>query len=1355
MTDPPASSSPRDHRLDEAIAAYYEAVQLGQAPDRDKFLAGFPDLADELRSFLDDKAAFERRACRASPPPPAGEALTLGQGGTPAEPVSLGTVRYFGDYELLEEIARGGMGVVFRARQKSLNRTVALKMILAGRLASAADVQRFRTEAQAAANLDHPNILPIYEVGEHEGQHYFSMKLIEGGSLADEVPRQAAGDSRSEEDDSDSPSRSWRPGAKLLAAVARAVHHAHRHGILHRDLKPANILLDRDGQPHVTDFGLAKHVEGEPGVSAPGAALTQSGAVVGTPSYMAPEQAAANKGLTTAADIYSLGAILYELLTGRPPFRAATPLETLLQVLHQEPPHVRALAPKVPVDLETICLKCLEKEPGKRYASAEALAEDLERWLRGEPISARPAGSLERAWKWARRRPAVAALTFVSLAAAVALLVGGLVFNARLQIALGEVEDQKGALRAVRAEADRRLESVRALERKAYAGDIDRAHRELRDAWPIRATDLLDHRLGSALCGWEWHYLKRLCHREVLSMSGTGCLAWSPDGRTLATLGPPIGRSIELRDAGSGRLLRSLPARVGSFTSLSFSQDARLLGTANTDEGLQVWDVTTGKPLRTWKDQDPGARPRGVLRPDGKQVASVCGQSVKFWDAATGKLQRAVHYQPEHWMINNSVECLAYSPDGALLAVGTGYGHIVVWRSHSGELAWVSKAHHNGVVTAVAFGPDGRSLLSTGSDRTVRRWDLTTPTPSFSSWTGPESGVREVAFRSDGKRFLTAGWDRLIRLWDAGTGRPLAVWCGHEKTIRGVAYSPDGRRFASVSDGSVLKVWDAAAPADVWPAHLNAEGLSDLAYSPDGKLLALARVQRAFRTTPKGTEGRVGVELCDTATGRHLRTLVRHTLVQVTPDNSTWLKRIAFSHDSKRLATVDVVVASHGATAASAAQRAATVRILDVADGHEVFTLEQAGEQVAFSPDGRWIATLALPRRGQGAQGGPVRFWDAATGKRAFEHREAGKRSTMLAFSPDGRSLALGGSDLTVYEVLGDGLRAVHSFAGPTSCLTFSPDGRFLAASDWPGEVQIWDLRGGHERWHIGQRRHTGRSGAGSFALLYSTPNWLAFTPDSKRLSYATDAQTVRLWDMEGGQDVLVLEDFATGIDRLMFSQDGHRLLAVDSRPRWHVWDATPLPAQVAYGQVAQKRVDELFGAVQLRAEVIARLKQDRALPEPARRAALRLAEQVEENPDALNNLSWGVVVRPGAKESALRLALRQAEAAARLRPQDPGILNTLGAARYRADQYAGARDALLRGRQLRTEKDRDRMFEDLAFLAMTYHRLGDHPQARAFLQRLRRLDAEERDPDTAAEYEALRSEAEALITGKEPAPPR
>ncbi len=317
-------------------------------------------------------------------------AAVLGQDSSAAPGASEPTrIRDFGDYEITRELARGGMGVVFLARQMSLNRTVALKMILAGQLANETDVKRFYTEAEAAANLDHPGIVPIFEVGQHEGQHYFSMGFVEGQSLAQKV---ATGPLPSRE------------AAESVVQIAEAVQYAHDKGVIHRDLKPANVLLNANGRPRVTDFGLAKRLQSDSGITA-------SGQIMGTPSYMPPEQAQGRAHIGPLADVYSLGAVLYCVLTAHPPFQASNSMDTLIQVLEKEPPAPRDLNAAIPMDLETICLKCLRKEPHRRYGTARELAEDLKRFLAGEPILARPVGRLEMLAKWARRRPAIASLS--------------------------------------------------------------------------------------------------------------------------------------------------------------------------------------------------------------------------------------------------------------------------------------------------------------------------------------------------------------------------------------------------------------------------------------------------------------------------------------------------------------------------------------------------------------------------------------------------------------------------------------------------------------------------------------------------------------------------------------------------------------------------------------------------------------------------------------------------------------------------------------------------------------------------------------------------------------------------------
>jgi tRNA A-37 threonylcarbamoyl transferase component Bud32 len=462
----PADDSTGDHHdpLDAVIAAYLQQIEAGQVPNREDLLARNPELADRLRAFFADFDRLDRQAgeLRLSNDP----GRTTGGS---EEANQLPRIRYFGDYELLEEVARGGMGVVYKARQVSLNRIVALKMILAGRLATPLDVARFRVEAEAAAGLDHPHIVPIYEVGEHDGQQYFSMRFIEGTSLARHPPSGP------------------RAAVGLLAAVARAVHYAHQRGILHRDLKPANILLDVQDQPHLTDFGLVKRLQEE-------ASLSPTGAIVGTPSYMAPEQAtprrgpsAPGSGLTTRADVYSLGAILYELLTGRPPFRAETPLETLLLVLESEPARPRSLNAQVDADLETICLKCLQKEPGKRYASAEALAEDLERWLRGEPILARPVGKVGRFTRWCRRNPVVAGLAATTAAALVAGTVISLAFA--MQAEQRREQAEKAEKVAVAAQEDLERETTLSLTGPLNSGGLEILSQQEDEAlWRLAGT---------------------------------------------------------------------------------------------------------------------------------------------------------------------------------------------------------------------------------------------------------------------------------------------------------------------------------------------------------------------------------------------------------------------------------------------------------------------------------------------------------------------------------------------------------------------------------------------------------------------------------------------------------------------------------------------------------------------------------------------------------------------------------------------------------------------------------------------------------------------------------------------------
>jgi hypothetical protein len=490
---------------------------------------------------------------------------------------SPGVIRYFGDYELFGEIARGGMGVVYRARQISLNRPIALKMILAGKLANASEVARFHTEAEAVARLDHPNIVPIHEIGEYEGCHYFSMKLIEGGNLAQKLSGKSL-----------TPIRA----ASLLAEIARAVHYAHQRGILHRDLKPTNILLGRNGEPYVTDFGLARLLGAE-------SELTGSMAVMGSASYMSPEQASGRtRELTTATDIYSLGTILYESVTGQPPFRAGTLIETVRQVVEKEPELPSGLNREVDHDLSTICLKCLEKEPRQRYGSAEAVAEDLERWLRHEPISARPISVWERGRKWVRRQPGIAALS-----ASVAVLLLALAIGSPLaawHIARARDEAKREASHAERAESE-----VREKLRESYLAHA-RANRF--SGRPGRRFESLEVLAKAAKIkpGID------LRNEAIACMALTDLRLLKRSGAFKQQLGfvvvdDEVERYAVAREDGDVSIhrifddeeLARFPGRNRTFPSMiRFSADAHWVGINFKDQSFRVIDLASGRVVR-------------------------------------------------------------------------------------------------------------------------------------------------------------------------------------------------------------------------------------------------------------------------------------------------------------------------------------------------------------------------------------------------------------------------------------------------------------------------------------------------------------------------------------------------------------------------------------------------------------------------------------------------------------------------------------------------------------------------------------------------------------------------------------
>jgi WD40 repeat protein len=1066
---------------------------------------------------LDPKAGEKPVPSQTDPDPgPAGPAAprkdewaTAAPDTEPAVPAARGLPP--AGYEILSELGRGGMGVVYRARHRQLGRLVALKMILAGEHAGPDDLARLRAEAEAVARLQHPNIVQIFDVGEAAGLPFLALEYCPAGSLAAQLrgtplpPEEAAG---------------------LIVLLARAVHHAHQAGIVHRDLKPANVLLRRESEepnpqsetaasdvvlrisdfkPKVSDFGLAKRLDA-------GGGQTATGAVLGTPSYMAPEQARGrSQEVGPLADVYALGAILYELLTGRPPFKAATPWDTLQQVITEEPVPPSRLQSRTPRDLETICLKCLAKQPAGRYGSAAELADDLERFLRHVPIVARPVGGAERLLKWARRRPWPAALLVVSVLGTVALIALGLGLwynaeqRARAVTSMEEAERKKEAALARLAVTKVQIgQAERVLRHTEYDTDLIRAQRDGgQNDVPSLLQALNRHLPGKGkedLRGFEWFYWWHACHEEDWAAGGRDCLAYSDGGSRLAVGGP--GNSIRLLDVRTGKELGVLRGHSDTVKSVAFRPGGRFLASGSADKSVRVWDTASGKTVRLWKED---SRPVACVAFDGSGsylAGAGFDGSVRVWQVNDNKLFRTL-MGPK-----GIVGGVAWSPDGKRLATAGPHHTARVWDLQSGDEIFALSGHHN-VVTGVAFDPDGLRLATASLDGTVRLWDARTGQEIRKLRAQKE--VNRVAFSPEGRYLASGGWDRLVCLWGPAGDEPLRTFAAHTDEVVGLAFSPDGKHLASVGKDRQLKVWDLTRPGHLQTLRGHTALVGAAAFSPDGRLLASG-----------GNDGTVNV--WDPTTGD-----VRFTC----RGHNHWVTALCIRPDGKRLAAVT----GNAVMDESDKDRCrGEITVWDLVGGRQVKRIPASVRSlfgVAYHPDGRRLAA--------GGRAGVLKLWDPETGAvLAGADDLTGADVNALAFSPAGTYLASAEGDGSVRLRDARTLRTIRVLGrhgGEANAVAFTDDGRVLASGGDDRLVKLWDVASGRELPAF--------KGKGHERPVES----LSFDPGGRRLATAGGDHTVRLWDVATGQPVWT---FRAPPDQLVravaFGAGGRRLAAAGGK---------------------------------------------------------------------------------------------------------------------------------------------------------------------------------------------------------------
>jgi WD40 repeat protein len=1111
-----------------ALDVYYRQ-QKGESPTNEDYATQVPDVERRWLERIVSGADPNARTATSAWKTTADATFATGE-------------ELFGAYKILGEVARGAMGIVFRARQVSLDRVVALKVVRSGEFADPDEVRRFRAEAEAAGTLDHPNIVSIFEVGEHRGVQYYAMRLVEGGSLAARMSNWTL------------PKATNRTEARqrqlaiagLMSAVTRAVHHAHQRSILHRDLKPGNILLDESGTPHVTDFGLARRIGRD-------STLTRTGAILGTPSYMAPEQARGREDVTTEADVYGLGAVLYHLLADRPPFAGEDVLDTLYQVREREPASVRSHCPLVDRDLETICLKCLEKDPNKRYSSAAALADDLDRWRNREPILARRASTFERVVKWCRRHPAGAGMVALGAVAAAAVIWGlvALSYNAELAEGKRKVEAANGQLQIEKDEADR-LRGI-AVEQRGFAED----QRKIADVQRKRATEqeslarrflyvtqmnqaqraYEEKKFGHALAllekvrperpeqedlrGPEWHHLWRLCGGSHIEMRGHNaaitCAIYSTDGWMLAS-GDSSG-VVKLWDLETQRERRTLTGPTAVVNAVAFDAKGKSVAAACDDRIVYVWDVETGREVSRFTGHGDAVLCLAFHPTADRIVSGARDGSVNLWEASKGERVHDVLKD------GKAVQAVAVTSEGKIVAAIED-GAVRSWNAETGVagIAWPPLKTAGGVewskkrVTCVALSPNGRFALVGGynSPNTGQLAQGSLQVRTFPEnekrheWPFEAEAVVNVCVSAAGNSLVTSSSVANIRVYELGEGTRIKSF--QKGTINGVCIEPTGKTVVTFGEDRIIRL-------RILKDEVALGGGSSVAFSRDSQLIVTR--YGPIQDVRSGRMAGSGIAVWNPGHGR----------VSMSPDGR-YVSDGGTIHDQKTHADSILPFPPH--------------RISSGID---------AKLGVAFCPDGRSLAVAGSYSKG------PLIFDLDPPRLRVFLNKEtpiSGTWTSCVRYSPDGKTLAVGfghdnyaekSGEIQLWDVESRKLRLVldrHYFS--VWDLAFSPDGKYIAAASGiyksgsrAGEVRIWDATSGRNVATLGG---------------YSACVWnLSYSPDGTRLATAsghysdpTIPALVRIWDLVAGQELISFQSDGAALG-IAYSPDGKRLAVVGNRP--------------------------------------------------------------------------------------------------------------------------------------------------------------------------------------------------------------